>query len=211
MAEKQTEKFLEDRHVRQLLRLERLMDVIFAIVIWRIFMLLPRPETGTLNWKSLYTFLFSNRIDLLMIVVGIAIVIIYWSQNNTLFGNLERTDGRHTVMAILQVFSLLLFLYAVRMGTFFDGTLGARIFESLTASLVGLTAVAGWYYAVKKGLVSDTLSDNEARHILDRIMAEPICALLTIPCAFIGPVIWEIAWLSFIPAAQIIKRVRGYK
>jgi uncharacterized membrane protein len=200
-----------ERYARQLHRLERLMDVVYAIVIWRIFILLPRPEAESFNWTDLFAFLFSNKIDLLMIVVGVTIVVIYWSQNNLLFGNLKRTDGRHTVLAIIQVFSLLLFLYAVRLGTFFEGTEEARVFESLTASLVGITAAWGWYYAIKKKLISDDISSVEARQVLDKILAEPICALLTIPCAFIGPLVWEIAWLSFIPVAQVIKRIRKYR
>lgn len=208
MGEELMNASLQGRHVRQLYRLERLMDVVFAIVLWRVFILLPRPETDSLSWDSLFTALLSNKIDFLMVFVGVAIVIVYWSQNNLLFGNLERTDGRHTVIAILQVFSLLLFLYAVRMGTFFEGDEEARLLESLTASLVGITSVWGWHYAMKKNLVYDKMSNKEARQIRDNILAEPICALLTIPCAFIGPVVWEIAWLSFIPVAQIIKRIR---
>ena len=41
-----------------------------------------------------------------------------------------------------------------------------------------------------------------------KTLAEPAAALLTIPCAFIGPWLWEIAWLMFIPAGQILKRMR---
>ena len=202
-------KSLIERQARQLQRLEMLIDVVYAIVIWRIFTLIPRPERGDFSFNSILEFLLSDKGDLIMALVGLVIVIIYWTQNNTIFGNLVRTDNRHTTLTIIQLFSLLLFLYAIRMGTFFEGTVGARVFESSAAALLGLTSAAGWYYAMhNQRLVREDMTGVEARDLLVKVLAEPIAALLTIPCAFIGPIVWEIAWLSFIPFAQLLKRLR---
>jgi len=192
----------------QLRRLERLADVIFALVIIRLFTLLPRPESMETGWWSLTDMLLKNSSDLLMILVGMVLVIIYWTQNNTLSGYLVRTNNTHTAISILQLFALLLFLYAIRMGSKFEGTVEARVLESGTAALVGIVSVIGWVYAARnKRLVSADLPESEARDISIRIMTEPAVALLTIPCAFIGPVVWEIAWLAFIPVSQIIKHL----
>jgi uncharacterized membrane protein len=197
------------RQMRQLRRLEMLIDVVYAIVIWRIFTLVPRPEKGDFAWHSIVEFLLSDKGDLIMALVGIVLVIIYWTQNNTIFGNLERTDHRHTTLTIIQIFSLLLFLYAIRVGTFFEGTVGARVFESTAAALLGITSAAGWYYAMhKQRLIREDMTGVEARDLLVTVLAEPFAALLTIPCAFIGLVAWEIAWLSFIPFAQLLKRLK---
>ena len=200
---------LKERQARQLRRLEMLIDVVYALVIWRIFTLIPRPERGDFSFDTILEFLLSDKGDLIMVLVGMVIVIIYWTQNNTIFGNLERTDNRHTTLTIIQLFSLLLFLYAMRMGTFFEGTVGARVFESSAAALLGLTSAAGWYYAMhNQRLVREDMTGVEARDLLVKVLAEPTAALLTIPCAFIGPIVWEIAWLSFIPFAQLLKRLR---
>ena len=197
------------RQMRQLRRLEVLIDVVYAIVIWRIFTLIPRPERGDFAWDSIAAFLLSHKSDLIMALVGIVIVIIYWTQNNTIFGNLERTDNRHTTLTIVQIFTLLLFLYAMRIGTFFEGTVGARVFESSAAALLGITSAAGWYYAMHhQRLIRQDMTGVEARDLLVKVLAEPFAALLTIPCAFIGPIVWEIAWLSFIPFAQLLKKLR---
>jgi hypothetical protein len=97
----------------------------------------------------------------------------------------------------------------MRMGTFFEGTVGARVFESASAALLGLTSAAGWYYAMhNQRLVREDMTGEEARDLLVKVLAEPFAALLTIPCAFIGPIVWEIAWLSFIPFAQLLKKLR---
>ena len=55
-----------------------------------------------------------------LILVGLAVTIIYWGQNNALNGKLKRTDTFHTVISIFQLFSLLLFLYSLRLGVVED-------------------------------------------------------------------------------------------
>jgi hypothetical protein len=35
-----------------------------------------------------------------LVIIGIVVTIIYWIQNNVLFGNLQSTDSRHTILSI---------------------------------------------------------------------------------------------------------------
>jgi uncharacterized membrane protein len=195
------------RERRQLRRLEILMDVVYAIVIWRIFMLLPRPERGDWTWESVSLMLSANVIDIVVVIIALIIVIIYWLQNNALFGNLDRTDNRHTAIAILQIFFLLLFLYSIRLGVLFDGGLGPRVLESVTAALVGIASVLGWSYAIKNHrLLAPDVAEQEARQLLERILVEPTTALITIPCALIGPILWEVAWFLYPLLVFLAKR-----
>jgi uncharacterized membrane protein len=196
-----------ERESRQLRRLETLIDVVFAIVIWRAFMLIPRPGEGGWNWDSITDMLASNILTLVIVMIGVVVAIVYWLQNNALFGNLDRTDSLHTPLSILQIFFLLLFLYSIRIGATLEASPGTRAFESCTAALVGIAAALGWSYAIKnRRLVSPDLSDQEARDLQIRILAEPITALITLPCAFIGPWIWEASWLSYPLIASLLKR-----
>ena len=195
------------RETRQLRRLEILMDVVYAIVIWRIFMFFPRPERGDRTWESVSSLLSTNLIDIALVIIALIVVIIYWLQNNALFGNLDRTDNRHTAIAILQIFFLLLFLYSIRLGVIFEGTLGTRVFESITAALVGIASVLGWAYAIKNHrLLAPDVTEHEARQLLERILVEPTTALITIPCAFIGPMLWETSWFLYPLLVFIAKR-----
>ncbi len=186
----------EKRWVRQLARLETLMDVVYALAIWRLFQFLPRPidnETRTV-WE---VFTDDPRL-VLTVAIGIVIVIIYWMQNNLLFGHLQRTDSRHTALSILQIFCLLLFLYAIALGTNYEAAADLRVFESLTALLVGIPSYLAWRHAKYQGkLISPSLSKKDADAISVQILAEPITAAVTIPFAFFTPVLWEIAWLSY--------------
>ena len=196
-----------ERESRQLRRLETLIDVVFAIVIWRAFMLIPRPGEGGWNWDSITDMLASNILTLIIVMIGVVVAIVYWLQNNALFGNLDRTDGLHTALSILQIFFLLLFLYSIRVGATLEASSGTRVFESCTAALVGIASALGWSYAIKnRRLISAQLTDEEARDLQIKILAEPITALITLPCAFIGPWIWEASWLSYPLIAFLLRR-----
>ena len=205
--EQAKEMALLERETRQLRRLEVFMDVIFAVVLWRFFTLLPKPDEGDFDWETIGAFLAANLDRLAIVLLGVVIVIIYWIQNNALFGNLRRTDGKHTALAILQVFFLLFFLYIIRVGLSFEGTFGARFMESVAAALVGFTAVLSWMYAKKDHrLLSPAINQEDADDFQIRILAEPLTALITIPCAFIGPIAWELAWLVYPLCVKVLKR-----
>ena len=193
-----------DRFLTQLRRLETLMDVVYALVIWKLFTLFPHP--GDEEYRSVWEVLTSNPQAVLLVVIGIVIVIIYWEQNNKLFGNLERTDTKHTAIAIVQIFCLLLFLYAIRIGTEYEPHADTRLFESITAMLVGVPAYLGWRHAKRAGLISPEVSKEQADDISVTILAEPITAAITIPFAIFTPLLWEAAWFSYPLVSKLLSR-----
>ena len=193
------------REQRQLRRLETLIDVIFGITIWRLFTLLPRPEENP-EWNSLLDMIADSGLNFAVAVIALVIVIIYWVQSNLLFKYLVRTDSWHIGFSITQVFSLLLFLYAIRTGIEFEASASTRIFESATACLLGVCSFAAWYYALHKGnLVTDELEADEASAITERIKAEPVTAAITIPFAA-GVWMWELSWFIYPVVVYIYKR-----
>jgi uncharacterized membrane protein len=200
-----------ERERRQLKRLQILIDVVYAVVIWRFFTLLPKPEEFTESLSTVGRFIANHADRFVIVLLGIVIVIVYWVQNNQLFGNLQRTDNKHTSLSILQLFFLLLFLYAIRIGLSFEGTAGAKLFESVAAALMGFTSVAAWAYATKdRRLLGKEMTNSEAAAFRSRIMTEPVTAVVTIPCAFIGPLVWELSWFVY-PLVYGIFRKRGAK
>jgi len=189
---------MEKRSTLQLTRLERLMDVVFAIVIWRLFMLLPRPEENAAKWDSVLAMLQDEWFSFLFVLLATVIVIIYWLQNNSLLGNLKKTNGVHTTISIFQLVFVLLFLYAITSGVILGSGADSRLFESITAMMIGVMAWLGWYYAMHKAdLLDPELSKQEAEHILQKNLAEPITAAITLPFALVGPVAWELSWFLY--------------
>jgi hypothetical protein len=73
-----------------------------------------------------------------------------------------------------------------------------RALESIAAALVGIAGGWGWSYAIKNHrLLLPEVTEPYAYRLRDRILAEPITAIITIPFAFVGPIFWEISWLSY--------------
>ena len=185
-----------ERESRQIRRLETLIDVVFGITLWRLFILLPRPEDNP-EWITLLDMLKDSGLNFLVVVIALVIVIIYWLQSHTLFKYLVRTDAVHSVLSVLQLFSLLLFLYAIGVGVALEADESSRIFESVMACMLGVFSFAAWYYALNKGgLVTTELSKEEARAITERIKAEPVTAAITVPFAF-GMWMWELSWFIY--------------
>jgi len=200
------------RESLQLQRLARMVDVVYAILIWRFFTLLPQPTAEQLSWEHIGSFLSANIGGFLSIVIGIVVAIIYWIQNNVLFGNLQSTDSRHTILSILQLFFLLIFLLSLRLGIELGASNGTRALESMAAALVGISGGWGWAYAIKNHrLLSPEVTEQYALRLRDRILAEPITACITVPFAFVGPILWEISWLSYPVVVWLVRRRRRAK
>ncbi len=188
----------EDVSKQQLLRLERLTDLVYALVIWRIFMILPRPNFDNPEWDTVLEMLISNWPDFVVPLLSILIVIVFWLQSNSLLSRLKGTNPIHTGISIFQVFFVLFYLYALGLGIGVGSAADTRVLESSAAVLIGATAYLGWWYAGgKAALLSENVSDEEARDVAQANFAEPITALLTIPAAFIGPWAWELSWFLY--------------
>ena len=186
------------RSILQLSRLERIMDVVFALVIWRLFTFLPTQDVDGNKWASVTEMLLAEWQTFVFVLLAVVIVIIYWLQNNSLLGNLKKTDGIHTAISIFQLFFVLLFLYAIGSGVRIGSGVDSRAFESISAMMVGLLSLLAWHYAMHKGnLLDPELSAEDAVHIRQKNMAEPITAAITIPFAFVGPLAWELSWFLY--------------
>ena len=108
-------------------------------LIWRAFEIIPRPGIDG-EWASVGAYFADNWPVGVLIAISLIFTIIYWSQSNTLLGALERTDTTHSALSVFQLFFLLIFLYAVRVGVEFDASPWNRTFESVAAALVATRA-----------------------------------------------------------------------
>jgi uncharacterized membrane protein len=207
MAKKEKTEAQKERDAVQLRRLHMLTDVIFAVLLIRLFMLLPhpvKPETGAFDPLVIFT---EGGANFIMFVIGFILITIYWIQNNKTSGNLVATDGKHVALSILQMAFLLLYFYSVRLDMETDSDVLALFMQSVSLALAGFAGVAAWVYASKRGkLVSEAVSPEEADDLKISILSEPLAAAFTIPFAFIGPLEWNISWLSVIVFGIFLKK-----
>ncbi len=63
--------------ILQLSRLERLTDVVYGLILLRLFTLIPKPVSADGAWHSFSEYLGENAFTLITVVIGVMFVIIY--------------------------------------------------------------------------------------------------------------------------------------
>jgi len=194
-----------ERDKQRFQRLQTLIDSVFALVIVLIAFDIPRPdEVATAGFGP---FLKQQLTGIVTQAIGLAVVLVYWFQSNALLGNLVRTDGKHAVFCVFQVFAVLIYLHAVGLGADLDSIPPVLALQSLAAVLVGFMAAAAWWYASKDNrLLSSDISKAEVGALRLRVLAEPLTAVLTFGLAFVSPLMWELGWLAYPLFAALLRR-----
>ena len=193
-------------------RLNTLTDVLFAIVVWQLFELLPSPTDEEWHWTTVSSFLADEWGTFVFIGIGLAVTVIYWGRHNEASTFLARSDTRHALFTLLQLFCLFVYLRAMALGVAAGASAGSRVLESSTVLAIGVCSWLGWFYASRnKRLLREDVRSEEIREQTRTMLAEPLTALVTIPCAFIGPLFWELGWLSYPLLLKLLTRGGGQK
>jgi uncharacterized membrane protein len=193
------------RESRELRRLETLIDTVFALVIILIVFNEPHPEQSAS--VDLFGFIKDRAQHMLMGLIGIVVVLVYWFQSNLLLGNLVRTDSKHAILSILQIFMVLIYLLTVSYGVDIGNEPAILAMQSIAAALVGLAAAGAWWYAsYRRRLLTNDADDSDVSALRLRVLAEPLTAILTIGLAFVSPLLWELGWLAYPLFVVILKR-----
>ena len=207
LQKKEVTEAIIERGVKQLKRLSVMIDVLYALMIYKLFTFLPNPEIDGFGREELYKVLTESYLNYTVIFIGIVLIILYWGLSNSLFGNLKRTNGTHATLSIMQIFALMLYVYFVRLDAQFEGETSLMMMQSIFLALAGILSVFSWHYALKNDLVSDAPSKKEKEDMYIKLLPEPVVSIITIPFAFFGPGIWTLGWLLIIPAGWLVKKV----
>jgi uncharacterized membrane protein len=193
---------------KQLRRLETFLDVAYAVLFVDFIMYLPHTED--MAWTDLpyglLSLLIDNSLDLLRLIIAVGLTLISWNLTHKLLGPLERTDPRHTLLALLQLIFVCLFLFFAIADPEL-ASLSSPVGQCLSLALSGFIGIAGWSYARKKGLTRPELSETEKDEVLRSAIIEPVTALLNTGFAFVGPGAWTAGWFV-IPVFLVTARGR---
>jgi uncharacterized membrane protein len=193
------------RESRQLRRLETLIDGVFALVIVLIAVDIPLPAEDA--GFELVAFLTSSLSAFGHAALGIAVILVYWFQNNLLLGNLARTDGTHATLSIVQVFLMILYLLTVSLGIRVGNEPLVLAAQSAAAALLGVVAAGAWWYASHgQKLLTEECDDGEVSALRLRVLAEPLTAALTFALAFVSALAWELGWLAYPLVVFLLRR-----
>lgn len=200
-----------ERGVGLLSSVKIVVNVLFALLIFQAFLILPRPGDPLLEYNTLEEIFSEHIMSLLVIVVGLILIIIYWIQFNLLFGNIKRSTPLHAILALTQVIFLMIYLYFLRFDMEYDGLTLALQMESIFLALAGFIGAFNWRYAKSIGLTSEQITAKEELDLFYKVLPEPIASVITFPFAVMGPGIWTFAFLSIIPVTYILKFIRKKK
>jgi len=177
-------------------------------MIFQVFLILPRPGDPELEYLSLGQMFAEHLTQLLFMVVGLILIVMYWIQFNRQLGNLVRSTPLHARLAVVQMVFLMIYLYFVRFDMEYNGLVLALQMESIFLALAGFIGVFNWYYAKLNGLTSDQIDKNEETTMLFSLLPEPLASIFTLLFAVLGPGIWTIAFLSIVPITWILNRIK---
>ncbi len=197
-----------ERGEKQLFRLSVIIDVLYALMIYKLFTLMPNPEIDGFGREQLVQVLTKSYLNYTVILIGLVLVILYWGLSNTQFGNLKRTNSFHATLSILQVFTLMLYIYFVRLDAEFEGERFLMQMQSLFLAAAGFLSVWSWHYALKNDLVSDAPTQIEKEALYIKLIPEPLVSAITFPLAFFGPLVWTLGFLLLIPVGWGLKKYR---
>jgi len=196
---KELNKAMLQRDKKLLDSLSIVINVLYALMIFETFLILPRPDDPELEYSSLEQIYSENVMVLLVIVVGLIMILTFWIQFNKLIGNLVRSSAVHASLAIIQMVFLMIYLYFVRFDLEYDGLTLALQMESVFLALAGFVGALNWMYARRNKLTSEEIDEEEEVSILYSILPEPLAALISLPFAVMGPGIWSLSFLTIIP------------
>lgn len=195
-----------ERGVGILNSLKVVINVLYGLMIFQTFLILPRPNDPELEYNSLPQMFSEHIMQLVIILVGLIMIITYWIQFNKQLGNLVRSSPVHATLAIVQMVCLMLYLYFVRFDLEFEGMTFALQMESILLALAGFIGIYNWVYARKNKLTSNQIDENEEKAILFQILPEPLAALFSLPFASISPAAWTISFLIIIPLGYFLNK-----
>jgi succinate dehydrogenase hydrophobic anchor subunit len=196
-----------ERGVGILSSVKIVINVLYALMIFQTFLILPRPDDPELEYHTLSQIYSENIMQIVTIVVGLILIIIYWIQFNKQLGNLTRSSPTHATLAVAQMFCLMLYLYFVRFDMAYDGMKLALQMQSTFLALAGFIGIYNWLYARKNRLTSDQINEEEELSILFGSLPEPIASLISLPFAVLGPAVWTLSFLTIIPLSYIFNLI----
>jgi hypothetical protein len=139
----------------QLKSLGTFLDVVFALMFFRIVEFLPPFQDR--NWVQLphgiWSLLVSQPANLTRVVFGLLITIYYWLRMNALLSALARSNGGVTTLSIASLSFVCLFMYALVADPTYVGGVPTLLLQSASLAVASLLGFFALRYAIHANLV----------------------------------------------------------
>lgn len=200
----------EPRGANEPLALERIVffsDAVMAIAITLLALDLRLPDTTVADNDALMKMLAELTPRYFAFVISFAVIGVYWVAHHRMFRFVIRWDrGLVTRNLLFLFFVVQLPFVSSMLGVYGRAPLATAIYAVLL-SLMGFASFALWMYAVRHGLVADDVPRSYASYIALRALAVALVFLLSVPLAFISPLLAEASWIVVSGVLLIFRRL----
>ncbi len=140
-------------------------------------------------------------------LISFLVIGVYWMSHHRYFGYIERLDSRLMLLNMLfLLFIVLLPFSANLLGSYPDLPLADAVY-ALNVTCIGVAITGVWWYASRNHrLVDKQLDPHLIRDSLRRALIAPAIFVLSIPCAFVSPILAAFVWWLSPTASMVIAR-----
>lgn len=190
-----------------LFSLKVVLNVLFSLLIFQVFLILPRPEDPELE-RLTPKQLYEGNLDIIMIMaVGLVLIVIYWIQVNKQLGNLLRSSTLHASLSLFQMVCLMLYMYFVRLDIEFTGQDLTLYMQSILLAMAGGLGALTWRIAILDRLTSSDIDEEEEKELQMTLLPEPLTAAISLFFVPFGSEIWSLCFLLIIPMNWVLRKV----
>jgi TMEM175 potassium channel family protein len=191
------------------LALERIVffsDAVMAIAITLLAIDLRLPAAGGIDTDTFVRQLIDMIPRYFAFAISFAVIGVYWVAHHRMFRFVVSWDRGLIMRNLLFLFFVVQLPFASSMlGGYGNVPLATAVYAVLL-SLMGFASYALWMYGVRRRLVNDAVTPAFARYVALRALAVAIVFAVSVPIAFVSPLLAELSWLAISALLLVIRR-----
>lgn len=176
------------------------LDVVFALIFFRIVEFLPSFQDG--HWvqlpHGLLGLLASSPANLTRVIFGLMMTVYYWYRKNTFLSLLARSNGVLATLSIASLFFVCLFMYALVADPTYAGGVPTLLLQSVSILIGSSLSFVALRYAIRADLVRPELKPS-VEQIARVDLSNPLAALVATGLSWSGLTIWTLSWFILMP------------
>jgi uncharacterized membrane protein (DUF485 family) len=176
------------------------LDVVFALVFFRIVEFLPSFQDG--HWMQLphgiLSLLASQPANLTRVVFGVIITAYYWNRKNTFLSLLTKSNAVIAALSITILCFFCLFMYSLIADPTYVGGAPTLLLQSVSLLIASLLGFLAFRYAIHANLVRPELRVS-AEQTARVDLSNPLTAAVATCLSWSGLTIWTLSWFIVLP------------
>jgi hypothetical protein len=185
---------------RMLRSLNRLLDILFALALFRAIEFLPMPQSTQLTTLpyGILSVMGNSPANITRVVFCLVIIVYYWSRKNAMLAIVQVANGTFALLSITSILALFIFLYALAADPTYVGGWPTLLLQSASLLVASLLGYVGLRYAIHAELVPDDQKASAER--VARIdLSNPLTAVIATALSWSGLTIWTLSWFVLMP------------